>query len=135
MIATKEPPREAAVRMKKNERKGIMTGLLFVSPWLIGFLIFTLYPVFASAYLSFTDYRVLAPPKWVGLSNYTDLFHDHDYFLPSLMNTIFMFLELPLAAPSWKLRFGLANDYNSKPGAGFKNLDTAYFTRLVLNWK
>jgi len=45
------------------------------------------------------------------------------------------FLELPLAAPSWKLRFGLANDYNSKPGAGFKNLDTAYFTRLVLNWK
>ena len=103
MIATKEPPREAAVRMKKNERKGIMTGLLFVSPWLIGFLIFTLYPVFASAYLSFTDYRVLAPPKWVGLSNYTDLFHDHDYFLPSLMNTIFMFLELPLA-----LTMGLA---------------------------
>jgi len=45
------------------------------------------------------------------------------------------FLELPLANPSWKLRFGLSNDYNSKPGKGVDKLDTAYFTRLVLNWK
>jgi multiple sugar transport system permease protein len=83
--------------MKASERRAIITGLLFISPWLIGFLIFTLYPVFASAYLSFTDYRVLAPPKWVGIGNYTDLFADRDYFLPSLWDTIFMFLELPLA--------------------------------------
>jgi len=81
----------------------MLMGLLFVSPWLIGFLIFTLYPVFASAYLSFTDYRVLAAPKWVGFSNYTDLISDHDYFLPSLFDTIFMFLELPIA-----LTIGLA---------------------------
>jgi uncharacterized protein YkvS len=45
------------------------------------------------------------------------------------------FLELPLANPSWKLRFGVSNDYNSKPGEGVKKLDTGYFTRLVLNWK
>jgi len=45
------------------------------------------------------------------------------------------FFELPLANPSWKLRFGLSNDYNSKPGAGVKKLDTGYFSRLVLNWK
>ncbi len=45
------------------------------------------------------------------------------------------FLELPLANPSWKLRFGLANDYNSKPGKGVDKMDTGYFTRLVLNWK
>lgn len=45
------------------------------------------------------------------------------------------FLELPLANPSWKLRFGLTNDYNSQPGAGVKKLDTGYFTRLVLRWK
>jgi putative salt-induced outer membrane protein YdiY len=45
------------------------------------------------------------------------------------------FYEVPLAAPFWKLRLGLSNDYNSKPGAGIKNLDTIYFTRLVLNWK
>ncbi|MSU24551.1 MAG: DUF481 domain-containing protein [Opitutus sp.] len=45
------------------------------------------------------------------------------------------FVELPLANPSWKLRFGVNNDYNSKPGTGVTKLDTGYFTRLVLNWK
>lgn len=45
------------------------------------------------------------------------------------------FLELPLANPNWKLRFGLSNDYNSKPGKGVDKMDTGYFTRLVLGWK
>lgn len=45
------------------------------------------------------------------------------------------FFEIPLTNPRWKLRFGLANDYNSEPGAGVEELDTSYFTRLVLNWK
>ncbi|MBS0663895.1 MAG: DUF481 domain-containing protein [Verrucomicrobia bacterium] len=45
------------------------------------------------------------------------------------------FLELPMANPNWKLRVGVSNDYNSKPGPGVEELDTGYFTRLVLNWK
>jgi len=45
------------------------------------------------------------------------------------------FLEFPLANPNWKLRFGLTNDYNSKPGLGVKKMDTGYFSRLVLDWK
>ncbi len=45
------------------------------------------------------------------------------------------FYELPMANPAWKLRLGLNNDYNSKPGKGVERLDTGYFTRLVLNWK
>jgi hypothetical protein len=45
------------------------------------------------------------------------------------------FYEIPLAAPSWKLRLGVNNDYNSQPGRGIEKLDTSYFTRLVLNWK
>ena len=45
------------------------------------------------------------------------------------------YLELPLTNPNWKLRMGLANDYNSKPGKGVDKLDTGYFTRLVLNWR
>jgi hypothetical protein len=43
--------------------------------------------------------------------------------------------ELPLTAPNWKLRLGVSNDYNSRPGIGVKKLDTTYFTRLVLNWR
>lgn len=45
------------------------------------------------------------------------------------------YYQIPLTSPAWKLRLGVSNDYNSKPGAGVKKLDTAYFTRLVLNWE
>jgi len=45
------------------------------------------------------------------------------------------FYERPFISPNWKLRVGLSNDYNSKPGKGLDKLDTAYFTRLVLNWR
>jgi len=45
------------------------------------------------------------------------------------------YYQIPLAHPSWKLRLGVSNDYNSTPPAGVEKLDTAYFTRLVLNWK
>jgi hypothetical protein len=44
-------------------------------------------------------------------------------------------LELPLLSSQWKLRLGVANDYNSHPGKGVSRLDTTYFTRLVLSWK
>ncbi len=45
------------------------------------------------------------------------------------------FYEMPLTIPWWKLRLGVANDYNSKPGAGVEKLDTTYFTRLVMSWE
>lgn len=72
-------------------------GLLFVAPWIVGFLLFTVYPVFATLYLSFTDYRVLSPPRWVGWENYRELLTDTETFWPSLGNTLYLFLELPVA--------------------------------------
>ncbi len=45
------------------------------------------------------------------------------------------FYEMPLTLPAWKLRIGVSNDYNSKPGKGVEKMDTGYFTRFVLNWK
>lgn len=45
------------------------------------------------------------------------------------------FYERPFVSPNWKLRVGVSNDYNSKPGKGVDKMDTAYFTRLVLNWR
>ena len=80
-----------------RQRQRDLQGWLFVSPWLIGFFLFTLYPILASLYYSFCDYRVLTPPRWVGLANYVALLTDRDYFLPSLGNTLFMLIELPLA--------------------------------------
>jgi putative salt-induced outer membrane protein YdiY len=45
------------------------------------------------------------------------------------------FYEMPFVSPTWKLRVGISNDYNSKPGKFVDKMDTSYFTRLVLNWR
>ncbi len=84
-------------RRQPRERRNQLVGLAFISPWLVGFAVLTLYPIVSSLYYSFCEYRVLSPPHWVGLRNYVELFTDHDYFLPSLANTAFMFIELPIA--------------------------------------
>jgi multiple sugar transport system permease protein len=65
-----------------------LPGFLFSLPWLIGFLIFSLYPILMSAYYSFTDFSAIRDPEWVGLSNYKFLFHDPSFF-KSLYNTFF----------------------------------------------
>ena len=49
---------------------------LFISPWLIGFLVFYLGPMVASLFFSFNIYDVVTPPRWSGLANYKDLLAD-----------------------------------------------------------
>ncbi|MFL6132651.1 MAG: sugar ABC transporter permease, partial [Nocardioidaceae bacterium] len=46
---------------------------LFISPWVVGFLLFTLYPLIYTGYLSFTDYDVINDPHFIGGQNYSDL--------------------------------------------------------------
>src|SRR5258707_11692938 len=62
---------------------------LFLSPWIIGMLVFTLYPTLASLYFSFTHYDLLSSPQWVGLANYRFMFAD-PLFWQSLRNTLWM---------------------------------------------
>ena len=93
------------------------------------FLTLTLYPVLASAYYSFTEYRVATPPKWVGLRNYVELFSDHDYFLPSLANTVFMFIELPIALA---LAVGIALLLNQNPEREWRLFRTLFYLPSVV---
>ena len=44
-----------------------LTGWLFASPWIIGFLVFTAAPMLFSLYTSFANYNITTPPRWVGL--------------------------------------------------------------------
>lgn len=82
--------------MLAGNRRSTWLALGFISPWLVGFLVFTVYPVLASLYYSFCDYDVLSRPIWVGLLNYRDMVSD-DVFWKSLSNTlVFSFLSLPL---------------------------------------
>ena len=70
--------------MRKREA---MWGLLFISPWIIGVLLFTAGPFLASFILSFTDYDIVKPPEFVGLENYERMFNEDKLFLKSLGNT------------------------------------------------
>ena len=76
------------MKLKPHTRNLIM-GLLFTLPFTIGFLAFTVYPLLASLYYSFTRYAILTPPTWIGLENYVNLFANDDLFWVSLGNTLF----------------------------------------------
>ena len=61
---------------------------LTISPWIIGFLLFTVIPMGMSLYLSFTSWKVLSPPQWIGLQNYVTMFTNDPDFYQSLKVTI-----------------------------------------------
>lgn len=84
-------------RKKRSLGEENRAGLLFVSPWIVSFLVFSVYPIVMSAYYSFTDFSAIKKPKWIGLANYTALFHDALFF-KSLYNTLFfVFVSIPLS--------------------------------------
>lgn len=76
-------------RLSKGETRSLMTGLLFVSPWLIGFLIWTLYPLVSSIFYSFTRYDLIKPPIWIGTDNFREIFTDDPRFWTVVYNTLF----------------------------------------------
>ncbi len=81
-----------------RDRRRLVTGLLFISPWILGFLMFRVFPFLASLYYSFTFYPVLQSPKWIGIRNYLNLFDD-PRFLTSLWNSSYYALgAVPLGA-------------------------------------
>jgi len=65
------------------------SGLLFVVPWLVIFVWFTLGPFVASAVISFTNYRFKAGWSFIGLDNYVTLFTDDEKFIKSIWNTVY----------------------------------------------
>jgi len=88
-------PRHKA-RWSRKERRYFWLGLAFASPWIAGFLAFTVYPFFGSLYLSLTEYDLFSTPRWVGLQNYEHILQD-DRFYTSLGNTFFMaFISVPI---------------------------------------
>ncbi|MGH2458215.1 MAG: carbohydrate ABC transporter permease [Chloroflexota bacterium] len=73
----------------RQERRNALWGILFISPWLLGLLLFVAGPIIASLWLSLTDYDILSPPKWVGLAQYQKAFFSDPLFWPSLGRTFY----------------------------------------------
>jgi multiple sugar transport system permease protein len=70
---------------------------LTVSPWIIGFIVFTVIPMGMSLYLSFTDWKVLSPPVWIGLDNYVTMFtKDPDFYQSLKVTLLYTITSVPL---------------------------------------
>ena len=71
-----------------KEIKNNKVAYLMVAPFFILFVVFTVFPVILSMFLSLTEFNLLEMPKWVGLQNYIRLFLDDDIFIIACKNTL-----------------------------------------------
>lgn len=73
-----------------------VVGYVFAAPFILGFLIFTLYPILSSLYYSFTNYDLLSSPTWVGFDNYQKIFTNDEKIMKSFQVTFtYVFLSVP----------------------------------------
>jgi multiple sugar transport system permease protein len=111
-------------------RRETITAYLLISPWIVGFIIFTLGPMVASLIFSFTNYSIIRPTKFVGLQNYaTMLFEDYRFWHSLKVTLTFAVFAIPLG-----LMFGLllALLLNAKvPGIAVWR--TVYYTPSVVS--
>lgn len=78
-------------------RKEQRAAYLFLSPWLIGLVVFWIGPVVASVALSGTNWNLLSTPSWVGLDNYREMFFDDRNFWLAIRVTLkYVLLSVPL---------------------------------------
>ncbi|MFD4554024.1 carbohydrate ABC transporter permease [Streptomyces sp. NPDC058469] len=102
MTTTATPPPRTAratatpqVSRKRGQRSG--PAYVFLSPWILGVVLLTLAPMAVSLYLSFTDYNLFDPPKWVGLRNYSDMFTADPRYWRSVGTTLlYVVVAVPL---------------------------------------
>ncbi len=89
--------RAARSPMSGARRREALQGYLYISPWIIGFIVFVAGPLIASLYYSFTYYPLLAEPSWVGLQNYaTAFFKDRIFWLSSWRTLLWAITTVPL---------------------------------------
>jgi multiple sugar transport system permease protein len=97
ITATPTLGHQAQAEFNRRERNRQIRGLLFSSPFWLGFILFTAIPMIASIYFSFTNYSILTVPKWAGLKNYIELPQD-PVLLKALINTVvYAGLSVPLS--------------------------------------
>jgi len=111
-------------------RKEARAGLIWVQWWFVGFLLFTLIPICAAIYLSFTSWQGIGAPQWIGIDNYVEILSGDPVFWKSLRVTA---LYTALALPSGLvLGFGLAMLMNQKL-RGVTVFRTIYYLPSILS--
>lgn len=81
------------MKLGRNSR---YIGLLYISPWIIGLLVFQLYPFVMSFIYSFTEFSIIKSPEFIGFKNYVNLFTNDRLFYESLKVTlIYVLISVP----------------------------------------
>lgn len=117
-------------RALSYKRKEQLQGLVFVSPWILGFLAFTLGPLLFSLYTSFTNYNITSQMDFIGLRNYKQLFTVDNLFWTSLYNTLYYVIwTVPLTTAGAILLALLLN----QQVPGMKIYRTIYYLPAILS--
>ncbi|BCB79557.1 sugar ABC transporter permease [Phytohabitans flavus] len=80
----------------KGTRREDRAAYVFLLPWFIGMAVFTIGPILASLYLSFTDYTLLSPPEWIGLENFQRMLDDTRLHKSLVVTFEYVFVSVPL---------------------------------------
>lgn len=119
-----------ARRHNRLARRENVEGLLFASPWIIGFLLFTLGPMLAAAAISLSDWNLLTRPRFVGLANFRQLFTSDSLFWQSLKVTTIYAVAAVLLGVAFGLFLALLLN---APIRGLRWYRTAYYMPSVLS--
>ena len=120
----------AKLRQKWIEIYKARWPYLFISPFYILFLIFGVYPILLSLYLSFTEWKGLGPIKFVGLQNFELLFKDKVFWQSMTNGIILFFMYVPIMT---FMALVLAVILNSKRVRGFRFFRTLLFIPYIMN--
>ena len=83
--------------LKRTLCKESVAGYVFITPFIIGLVVFTAIPFFTSLYLAFTEYNILTPAKWIGLANFKKMFFEDKLFWKSFWVTFkFALIQVPV---------------------------------------
>jgi lactose/L-arabinose transport system permease protein len=130
VINPSQTPQFRRLRQKWREIWKLRWPYLFISPFYILFLIFGVYPVLFSLYLSFTEWKGLGPIKFVGLKNFELLFKDKVFWQSMTNGVILFFMYVPIMT---FLALVLAVILNSKRVRGFRFFRTLIFIPYIMN--
>lgn len=116
-------------RRSRRLRAEAFHAYVFMSPAILGLLLFTLGPVIASLFLSFTEYNLITDPVWIGLENYVDMFSEELFWQSLRVSAIYSVVSVPLGLV---LALGLAVLLNHKM-RGITFFRSVYYLPTVIS--
>ncbi len=123
---SKRPVPERRLRQRRKETARFF---LWISPWIFGFVVLTLLPLLGSLYISFTEWKIISDPVWVGLKNYETLFTEE--LFPKSLRVTFIYCAMTIPI-SMAMTFGTAMLLNGDlPYSGI--LRTIYYLPCVVS--